>query len=300
MKIQEAHSPMWHMYFQLTRLHKFPVGSILIFWPCVWSLTMVAFEVNMNASTYLFQVVLFGIGSTLLHSAACVINDICDRDIDGQVERTRNRPLVTNAIPLIGAYILLSVLTASSIIMLFFTNTMAILYGLFAVFPLHALYPLMKRWTWWPQAWLGFAMNWGIFVAWISVTGESPPSHITIFFFGTVCWTIVYDTIYACQDKTDDAKVGVKSTALLFGSHVRPILLFFAVSFLACMSYAGICNNQGLPFFLVSCGGAAVHFLWQFTTWEVDNPNDSGAKFVANGNMGYIVWAGLLIDYLRN
>ena len=177
------------------------------------------------------------------------------------------------------------------------------LIGLIGVFPLHALYPLMKRWTYWPQAWLGLAMNWGFPVAWLSITHGSADLYVVIsFFLGTVwyvdlsfpssfrvlthdyraltrSWTIVYDTIYACQDREDDVHAGVKSTAVLFGSWVRPILMAFTALFLGLLVLAGVLNSQGAWYFVVSCGGAAGHFVWQFASWNPDVAEDGGKKF---------------------
>ncbi|PSS37511.1 hypothetical protein PHLCEN_2v718 [Hermanssonia centrifuga] len=122
-------------------------------------------------------------------------------------------------------------------------------------------------------------MNWGYPVAWITITGDIKADVVWVFFFGTVCWTIVYDTIYACQDREDDVHAGVKSTAVLFGDYVRPILIAFTVAFLGLMTYAGMCNGQSFGYYLISCGGSAIHFAWQFLTWHVEVPEDGGAKF---------------------
>ncbi|OCH90316.1 4-hydroxybenzoate polyprenyl transferase [Obba rivulosa] len=287
----------WYHYFELTRLHKFPLGNVLVFWPAAWGLTMAARSVSLPPQTFAVETMMFLLGSTLLHSAACVLNDICDRDFDAQVERTKNRPLVTGAISVFGASVLLLCLTFASMAMLLFTNRTAALIGLIGVFPLHALYPLMKRWTNWPQAWLGLAMNWGLPVAWISVTGQINWEALPIFFLGTVCWTMVYDTMYACQDRQDDIKAGVKSTAVLFGDFVKPILVVFAIVFVLCMTIAGYLNNQGPAFFAISCGGAALHFFYQFLTWNPDVSAEGGEKFLMNHNIGYIIWGGLLLDY---
>ncbi|KAJ7206112.1 UbiA prenyltransferase family [Mycena pura] len=261
---------------------------------------MAAFSVNLPLNNLLVQTFMFAIGSTILHSAACILNDICDRDFDRKVERTKHRPLATGVISVAGAIILLSVFR-----MFFYTNLptlltpppFSFLWGLIGIFPLHALYPLMKRWTWWPQAWLGLAMNWGYLVGWISVTGTMNNEVVGTFFIGTVCWTIVYDTIYACQDRKDDMTAGVKSTALLFGSWIRSILCLFAIAFVGCVFVAGVYNQQGMYFFIISVGGAAMFFCWQFLTWDVNNVNDCNAKFMANGNMGIIIWSGMFLDY---
>ncbi|KAJ7643121.1 UbiA prenyltransferase family-domain-containing protein, partial [Mycena polygramma] len=287
----------WYNYFELTRLHKFPLGNILVFWPSAWGLAMAAYSVQLPLQSLVLQTVMFAIGSTLLHSAACILNDICDRDFDRKVERTKNRPLATGVISVRNAVVWLLLFVFASIAVLATANRTAFLCGLLGIFPLHALYPLMKRWTWWPQAWLGLAMNWGLPVAWISVTGSLDLQVVGVFFLGTICWTIVYDTIYGCQDIRDDREAGVKSTSLLFGSWVRPILCAFAAVFVACMTYAGILNHQGIYFFAISVGGATLFFAWQFCTWKVDSVEDCGAKFEANGNMGVIIWTGILLDY---
>ncbi|KAF9262830.1 UbiA prenyltransferase [Marasmius fiardii PR-910] len=293
-----SHQSRVKLYYELTRLHKFPLGNILLIWPSVWGLTLAARNYTISVESFVTQTIWFAIGSTLLHSAACVLNDICDRDIDGLVERTKDRPLVTGSISLMGAWLLLASLTSAALYLLSFTNSTAFSYGLLGVFPLHAFYPLMKRWTYWPQAWLGLAMNWGMIVAYLNVSGGRLDSPVLIFFAGAVCWTILYDTIYGCQDKEDDIKIGVKSTSILFGERVRVILTVFALLFFNSMVYAGIKNGQSIYFFGVSCGVAALHLTWQLTTWRVTDHIDCGEKFKSNGTMGYGIWAGLVLDYL--
>uniref|UniRef100_A0A0W0GBB4 Uncharacterized protein n=1 Tax=Moniliophthora roreri TaxID=221103 RepID=A0A0W0GBB4_MONRR len=140
-------------------------------------------------------------------------------------------------------------------------------------------------------------MNWGLIVSYLNVTGGRLDSHIIVFFAGTICWTIIYDTIYGCQDKDDDVKIGVKSTSILFGERVRGILAIFACSFLSCMTYAGVRNGHSIYFFVISCGGAAFHLSWQLATWNHADREDCGRKFESNGNMGYIIWIGLALDY---
>ncbi|TFY60194.1 hypothetical protein EVG20_g7505 [Dentipellis fragilis] len=174
------------------------------------------------------------------------------------------------------------------------------MHGILMVVPFLSLYPLMKRWTWWPQAWLGLTLNWGAWIIWYALKDHAEGSGMQSFFAGLVSWTIFYDTIYACQDRKDDVKAGVKSTALLFGTWVRPILSCFALVFLASLVYAGFCNGKGLPFYLVSCGGALAHIGWQLATWDPNDPKDCGAKFKSNGDMGYVIWGGLLLDFYLN
>jgi len=178
------------------------------------------------------------------------------------------------------------------------TNDAAWRVGLYGVFPLHALYPLMKRWTHWPQAWLGLAMNWGVPVAWLTVLQRSLDRRVPLLLFvGAFAWTILYDTIYACQDRKDDVKAGVKSTAVLFGSRVKEISVLFAVLFVAGLYYAGVYNHQGQLYYLVSVGGAALHCTWQLFSFNPEDHKDCLNKFIANHHIGYIVWVGQLLDY---
>ncbi|KAI0760054.1 UbiA prenyltransferase [Fomes fomentarius] len=286
-------------YFQLTRLHKPFMGNTLMFWPCAWGLTIAARATSLPLALYAEKLLWFAVGSMLLHSAACVLNDICDVDFDRQVERTKDRPLPSGVVSIHGAWILCAALVAPALYILSHCNTrLGIAMGIIGVFPLHALYPLMKRWTWWPQAWLGLAFNWGIPVAWISVTGTMPPLPLWVLFFGGVCWTIVYDTIYACQDREDDRRVGIKSTALLFGSYVRPILAVLAALLLLCLAYAGIALAQGVGYAFLSCGGTLLHTAWQVATWNEADMKDHRAKFESNGLLGCVIWLGILYDYV--
>ncbi|GJE85451.1 4-hydroxybenzoate octaprenyltransferase [Phanerochaete sordida] len=289
----------WRRYWELMRLHKPVLGNTLMFWPCAWGLTMAGYTTGTSSYDLVMQLLAFAVGSTLMHSAACVLNDICDIDFDKQVERTRSRPLPSGVVTVTEAWILLLALMVPTVAMLLLTNQTAALVALPGIFPFHALYPLMKRWTYWPQAWLGFAMNWGFLVSWLAVTDTVPVFVVWPFFLGTVCWTIVYDTIYACQDREDDVHAGVKSTALLFGAWVRPILAGFTLAFLALLAGAGLANGQGAPYFVLSCGGAAAHFAWQFASWAPDVPADGGRKFNSNGLTGLIIWSGMLVDYWR-
>ncbi|KAI0724917.1 UbiA prenyltransferase [Fomitopsis betulina] len=287
--------PRWQLYWELARMHKFPSGTILIFWPCVWGYLFGARADPPGITTLVRLVIAFMVASTLLHSAACTINDICDRDFDRQVERCKNRPIASGAVTMFQATVFLLLQVGIFVWMLAQVNRTALLCGLFGVFPLHALYPLMKRVTNWPQAWLGLAMNWGLPTTWLIMR----PQDVTyvpmwVLTFGTLCWTILYDTIYACQDKKDDVKAGVKSTALLFGAYVKPVLGLFGAVFVGTLAYAGTEMSMPLPYFVIGVGGCALHILWQLRTLNVDVPEDCWNKFNANGHLGFIVAGGML------
>ncbi|KAF9219193.1 UbiA prenyltransferase [Gyrodon lividus] len=292
--------PKWRLYWELSRIHTFPLGTQLIFWPCASASTLGAHRTAATFEVLALNLLSFGIGITLLHCAICVLNDICDVEYDRQVERTKSRPLPSGSLSIGSAVVFLAALTAGTLLCLSLARPSVFLLGLFGIFPLHALYPLMKRWTNWPQAWLGLAMNWGIFVGWASMAEMHGYSTVTVLYVGTWAWTIVYDTIYASQDKRDDVKAGVGSLALFFGSWVRPALSVFALIFVASLTYTGIVNHQSALYFVVSVGGAGLHLLWQLTTVDFDNPADCEEKFKSNGTVGFIVWLGILLNYARN
>ncbi|KAI0764539.1 UbiA prenyltransferase [Trametes elegans] len=285
-------------YFELTRLHKPFMGNTLMFWPCAWGLTMAARAVALPLPIFAAKLAVFAIGSFLLHCAVCVLNDICDVDFDRQVERTKDRPLPSGTVSLRGAWLLCATLLVPVLGLMTYGDQLSLILGAIGLFPLHALYPLMKRWTWWPQAWLGLAFNWGIPLGWASVTGHVPPLPIWVLFVGGVCWTIVYDTIYACQDREDDRRVGIKSTALLFGDYVREVLAAMVTALLFCLVYAGWELRQGAGYALLSCGGTLAHSAWQFATWDEADLKDHRAKFESNGLVGCVIWLGMLFDYL--
>ncbi|KAF9219026.1 UbiA prenyltransferase [Gyrodon lividus] len=291
----------WRLHWELSRLHKFPMGSDLIFWPCAWASTLTAYRTATTLDVLSLHLLAFGIESTLLHSAACVINDIYDIEFDRQIsERTKSRPLASGKLSVRSAVVLLVVFTAGALLCLSLSSPSTFHLGLFGTFTLGTLYPLMKRWTQWPQAWLGLAMNWGIFVAWIPTAGIHNNSTAIVLYAGAWAWTIIYDTTYASQDKFDDVKAGVGSTALFFGSRVRSALSLFALVFVASLTYVGVANHQSALYFAVSVGGAGLHLLWQLATVDFNEPADCAEKFSSNGTLGFIVWLGIFLDYIIN
>lgn len=245
---------------------------------------------------------MFAIALTHVHSVACVLNDLADIDLDRQVERTKDRPLASGRIKASNAAVFLFILTLSCCIGLSFGNRNAVLAGAFGLFPLHALYPFLKRWTWWPQVWLGFTVGWGFPFAWLWISPEISANDlrlILVMLLANVCWALVYDTQYGCQDRRDDRKAGAKSTALFFGNYIREISSIFAFGVVGCLILIGLLNDFTARYFMVSCLGASLHFTWQMTTWKVDNASDCAAKFQSNGHLGYLIWAGLLLEYFK-
>ncbi|PFH48334.1 hypothetical protein AMATHDRAFT_150105 [Amanita thiersii Skay4041] len=296
--------PLWlfpqctRPYLELIRLDK-PTGTKLMFWPFAWGLTLAAYRVNLPIELYWGNILKALFGAFILRSSACTINDIFDRKMDAGVERTKNRPLASGRISVLSAWVYLLVQYAVGIAFFHSTTSgLALQVALFQLLPLFAIYPLLKRVTHWPQAWLGFAMNFGLVTAWVSTTGTFDLHLLLACMTGCWCWTMLYDTIYACQDIKDDIKVGVRSTAILFGSWIRYLLTICAVVFVATLALAGYINKQGPLFFILSVGGTAVHLIWQFFTVDLDDPASCWNNFKQNGYLGWIVWGGLMVDYL--
>ncbi|KDQ19545.1 hypothetical protein BOTBODRAFT_62883 [Botryobasidium botryosum FD-172 SS1] len=288
----------FHAYVRLARKHQFPVGADLIFLPGAWGLGLAAKHNQLEPVALIQLLVIFFAASTTVHSVVCILNDICDVEFDRQVERTKSRPLASGAISITNAWLYMIPWTVVSVLFFYLGNELTFYLGLLGLVPVHALYPLMKRWTYWPQAYLGVAMNWGIWLGWSQVEGSVDWFILLPFFIGAACWTIVYDTIYACQDKEDDIKCGVKSTALLFGEWVKPILSAFAVATLALFSISGHFSHAGWAFYCISVLGAAAHFFWQLWTLKQAEMGDCWSKFTKNSNLGYIVLVGILLDYV--
>jgi len=218
-------------YFNLMRWDK-PVGTWLLFWPCSWGITLAATQNEMPLLATLHLLALFFLGSLIMRSAGCVINDLWDRNIDAQVERTRNRPLANGDLSVIQALILLAILLSFALLIVSQLRSEVFWLALVSL-PLVISYPLMKRITWWPQAFLGLTFNFGAVMGWVAVSGEI--TFITsLLYLSGIYWTLGYDTIYAFQDITDDVKIGVKSTARRLEKHAKPaISIFYGVSFAA-------------------------------------------------------------------
>lgn len=272
----------WKPYIFLARLDR-PVGSWLLFLPCLWSI--LAASQDFSGKT-LYLTTLFGLGALIMRSAGCVINDLWDRDLDKQVERTRMRPLVSGALTTRQALLFLGSLLITGLIILLQLNGLSIILGFCSLF-LVVAYPLMKRITYWPQAFLGLTFNWGALMGWTAVTGTFEWPALLIY-IGGIFWTLGYDTIYAHQDKEDDLLSGIKSLALTLGydSH-RWIAAFYGCA-MAFFILAGYLAGGGI-LFLFSILPAAGHMAWQIKTWDSDNPQSSLKIFKSNRNFGLLI-----------
>ncbi len=209
------------IFINLTRLNK-PIGFLLLFWPCSWGLAY-AYSLDKNIETFLFYIILFFLGSLLMRSAGCIVNDIVDRKLDKKVKRTKSRPIAANLISVKKSLIYVSALCGLAFCILIQFNLLTIFLGL-ASMSLAFSYPFMKRITYWPQLFLGLTFNWGIIMAWASISGNLT-IEIFIIYLSAIFWTLGYDTIYGAQDIVDDEIIGVKSTSIKFKSMLKKFVL---------------------------------------------------------------------------
>lgn len=281
----------WRPYARLMRLDR-PIGTWLLLLPCWWSLALVP---DAPFWTVLFDAAVFALGSVVMRGAGCTVNDIYDRNLDRQVERTSLRPLASGEVKLWQAVVFLALLLLIGLGILLCLNPLTIRLALVSL-ALVFTYPLMKRVTWWPQLFLGLTFNWGAWLGWTALTGEIGMATVPLY-TGGVLWTLAYDTLYAHQDKNDDVKVGVKSTALLFGQNSRPIIALFYVAALGCFALAGLAARMHRLFYdgLIVAG---LHAAWQLALWRMDDPANCLKRFQANRDFGFIILAAILLGHL--
>ncbi|KAJ4880304.1 4-hydroxybenzoate polyprenyltransferase [Raphanus sativus] len=276
-------------YAKLARLDK-PIGTWLLAWPCMWSIALAADPGSLPSFE---MMALFGCKALLLRGAGCTINDLFDRDIDTKVERTRLRPIASGLLtPFQGLQFLGLQLLLGLGILLQLNNYSRVLgaLSLLLVFS----YPLMKRFTFWPQAFLGFTINWGALLGWAAVKGSLEPAVVLPLYLSGVCWTLVYDTIYAHQDKEDDVKVGVKSTALRFGDNTKLWLTGFGTASMGLLALSGLSADLGWQYY-ASLVAASGQLGWQIGTADFSSCADCNRKFVSNKWFGAIIFGGVLL-----
>ena len=205
------------VFIELTRLNK-PIGFMLLFWPCLWGLTL-GYNFNLQTNTYLKYLILFFLGSVLMRSAGCIFNDIVDKDLDKKVKRTKKRPIASEKVSILQSLIYVIILCLIAFVVLLQFNWITIILGMSSMI-LAFMYPFMKRITYWPQLFLGLTFNWGVIMGWTSITGSVSIEPI-ILYMGAIFWTLGYDTIYGLQDINDDEIIGVKSTSIKFKKNVK-------------------------------------------------------------------------------
>lgn len=288
----DRYAPAWLLpYLRLARADR-PVGFWLLALPCFWSVALAgrSIEASYPDPWLLF---LFAVGAIAMRGAGCTYNDIVDRDIDAQVARTQSRPLPSGQVSVTAAVVFMLALCFIGLAVLLSLNTFSIWLGL-GVIPIVALYPFMKRISHWPQAVLGLAFNWGALMGWAAVLGELAAAPILLY-AGAIGWTIGYDTIYAHQDREDDALIGMKSTALRFGSSTKTWLSLFYGFAWSAMVLAGLLSGAGLAF-LIGMGIAGAQLGWQVATLDIDNADNCLRRFRSNRDFGLLIFVAVVID----
>ncbi|XP_065168970.1 4-hydroxybenzoate polyprenyltransferase, mitochondrial [Atheta coriaria] len=281
-------------YLRLARLDK-PIGTWLLYWPGAWSIAAAA-QPGCFPDLYLLS--LFGAGAIIMRGAGCTVNDIWDKDIDGKVDRTRNRPLVDGSVSMKQAYAFLIAQLFAGLAVLMQLNWYSILLGASSL-SLVFSYPAFKRFTYWPQLVLGFTFNWGALLGYSAVRGYLEPTICVPLYCAGIFWTLIYDTIYAHQDKKDDLLIGLKSTAIHFGDKTKLWLSGFSVAMISSLAVTGVMAEQTWPYY-ASLALISTHLASQIVTLNIDNTNDCASKFISNHQVGWILFLGFVLGNLYN
>ena len=278
------------LFVELTRLNR-PIGYMLLFWPCLWGLT-IAFNFNSELEKFYFYTLLFLLGSVLMRSAGCIVNDIVDKNFDKKVERTKNRPIASGKVSVKLAIIYSFVLCGLAFLVLINFNKFTILMALLSM-PLAFTYPLMKRFTYWPQLFLGITFNYGLVLAWISINNSISIVPI-LFYFGAIFWTLGYDTIYGYQDIKDDEIIGVKSTSIKFKKNPKIFISLCYSFFFISLLIIGVLMNFKILYFLTLIITFLHLLIYQIKNLNVENANQCLQKFKSNNFLGLIVFLNIL------
>ena len=278
-------------FIELTRIKR-PIGYMLLFWPCIWGLT-IAFDFSNNTQIFLKFVILFLCGSILMRSAGCIINDIVDKDFDAKVARTKSRPIASGKISVKLGLFYSAFLCLIAFFILIQFNMFTIILAMCSM-PLAFSYPYMKRFTYWPQLFLGITFNYGLVLGWTAIN-ENLTIIPLIFYFGAIFWTLGYDTIYGYQDLKDDEIIGVKSTSIKFKKNPK-IFLFVCYSiFLICLFYTGYKMNFSYIYFY----GLALIFshliIFQILKLDIKNEKECLNIFKSNNFLGFLVFINILL-----
>ena len=278
------------LLIELTRLNK-PIGFMLLFWPCIWGLTL-AYDFYLSLEIFIFYGALFFSGSVLMRSAGCIVNDISDKNFDKLVERTKNRPIASGKISVRSASIYAALLCAIAFLVLINFNKFTILMALISM-PLAFTYPLMKRFTYWPQLFLGITFNYGLVLAWISIKNDISLIPI-IFYFGAIFWTLGYDTIYGYQDIRDDEIIGLKSTSIKFKNNPIKFLIMCYAVFLFTILMIGLLMDLNKIFYLIYLIIFFQMSYFQIKKLNIENKLICLKIFKSNNFLGLLVFLGLV------
>jgi 4-hydroxybenzoate polyprenyltransferase len=278
-------------YLRLARLDR-PIGSWLLLMPCWWSVGLAAMAAGERLPNFQ-HLALFFVGAFAMRGAGCTWNDIVDRDLDRRVERTRSRPIPSGQVSVAQAGLFLVAQALIGLLVLIQFNRFAVAVGL-ASLAVVAIYPFMKRITYWPQIVLGLAFSWGALMGWAAAFGRIDAPALALY-AGSIAWVIGYDTVYAHQDREDDALIGIKSTALLFGERTKPMLAVFYGLATVLIGLAGALAGAGALFGLGLVGFAA-HLAWQIARLDIADPELCLRIFKSDRDAGLILFAGMLVD----
>ena len=283
-----------NLFIELTRLKK-PIGYMLLFWPCAWGLTL-AYDFSDNLNDYFFYLTLFFLGSVLMRSAGCIVNDILDRKFDKNVLRTKNRPIASGKVSVALALFYSGVLCLLAFLVLINFNYFTILIAL-ASMPLAFSYPLMKRYTYWPQLFLGITFNYGLILGWTSIINQINLIPL-ILYFGAIFWTLGYDTIYGFQDIKDDEIIGLKSTSIKFKSNPNTFLLICFSIFLLSLLSIGILMELNKYYVMIYSMILLQIFFFQLKKLDIESSSNCLKIFKSNNYLGLLVFISLVIGKL--
>ena len=280
-----------NLFIELVRLKK-PIGYMLLFWPCAWGLT-IAYDFHTNLNNYFFYLILFFLGSILMRSAGCIVNDILDKEFDKKVLRTKNRPIASGKISIKLALLYTALLCLLALFVLLEFNNLTIILALGSM-PLAFTYPLMKRYTYWPQLFLGITFNYGLILGWTSINNYIDFIPL-IFYCGAIFWTLGFDTIYGFQDIKDDEIIGIKSTSIKFKKNPSLFLILCYLIFIISLILTGIFMKFNEAFYFFMIIPIIQLFFYQINNFRIKSPKISLKIFKSNNLLGFLVLLNILI-----
>ncbi len=280
-----------NLFIELIRLKK-PIGFMLLFWPCAWGLTL-AYDFSSNLNNYFFYLILFFLGSVFMRSAGCIVNDILDKEFDSKVLRTKNRPIASGKISIKIAILYAFILCLLALFVLLNFNLFTIILALGSM-PLAFTYPLMKRFTYWPQLFLGITFNYGLILGWTAIRGEISIVPM-IFYLGAIFWTLGYDTIYGYQDIKDDEIIGLKSTSIKFKGKEKKFLFICYAFVLILLIFGGYKMQMHNSYYLLTLIPFVHLFIYQIKTFNLNDPSSCLKVFKSNNFFGLIVFLNIFI-----
>ncbi len=281
-----------NLFIELTRLKK-PIGFMLLFWPCAWGLTL-AYDFSSSLNNYFFYLVLFFLGSVFMRSAGCIVNDILDKEFDAKVFRTKNRPIASGKISIkLAIFYALSLCFFALLVLLNF-NLFTIILA-FVSMPLAFTYPLMKRFTYWPQLFLGITFNYGLILGWTAVRGEISLAPV-LFYLGAIFWTLGYDTIYGYQDIKDDEIIGLKSTSIKFKGEAKKFLFICYTLLIGLFLLGGYSMQFNFTFYLLLIIPLIHLLIYQMKIFDLNDPKSCLKAFKSNNFFGVIIFLNIFIE----